>query len=164
MGRGGAHKTASAGPRTQVHCDGRGAAKVGPDPFVVVGPDGSVFTPIWLGKLPGVASMWQLTAPALPEKAAAKKGAFSRAAKAPQVATCRRDWWTTVEPKLTRRVIELDFACAQGGRLAVAGYEKVKGWLEMRRGEVLDPGRLTDRAGENQSSEHAALRRITSAG
>lgn len=67
--------------------------------------------------------------PAQIDKAAAK-GGFSRAAKAP--VTAPEGLSEEVTRQLTRRVIELVSMARKAG-LAVAGFEKVKSWLESRR-------------------------------
>ena len=97
----------------------------------VVGPKG-VITPDVRGKLPG-RGIWVLARSDALEKAAVK-GLFARAAKAQVTvpATLARD----VEAALAARVIEfISLARKAGG--AVAGFEKVKSWLESGRAAAL---------------------------
>lgn len=90
----------------------------------VAGPDGQVVPDI-LGKLPG-RGIWVKADRGALEKAATK-GLFARAAKAPvQVPD---GLMGEVELQLTRRVISLLSMARKAGR-AVAGFEKVKGWLD----------------------------------
>lgn len=88
----------------------------------VVGPDGLV-VPDVLEKLPG-RGMWVTADRAVIE--AAKKGQFSRAAKAP--VTVPDDLADEVERQLVRRVTDL-IALARKAGLAVTGFEKVKAQL-----------------------------------
>ncbi|MEM0949249.1 MAG: RNA-binding protein [Pseudomonadota bacterium] len=89
----------------------------------VVSPEGSVVPDI-LGKLPG-RGIWVSADRAALEKAVDKR-LFSRGAKR-QVAV--PDGMTDlVEYALARRVVDLISMARKAGR-AVAGFEKVKGWL-----------------------------------
>lgn len=97
----------------------------------VVGPDG-VIVPDLAEKLPG-RGIWVAADRAALEKAATK-GLFSRAAKA-QVKVSE-DLAGSVETALARRVVELVSLARKSGR-AVAGFEKVKGWLAEGRAKVL---------------------------
>src|SRR5690606_18511780 len=65
---------------------------------------------------------------------AAKKGLFSRAARVP--VTVPEGLADLVEAGLARRVVELVSLARKAG-LAVAGFEKVKGWLAEGRAKVL---------------------------
>ena len=65
---------------------------------------------------------------------AAQKKLFSRGAKAQVSVT--EDLVDEVERQLARRVSDLISLQRKGGR-AVAGYEKVKGWLQSEEAEVL---------------------------
>ena len=97
----------------------------------VAGPDGTVF-PDLAEKLPG-RGIWIAADRAAIDKAAAK-GLFSRAAKAPVKAP--EGLSDLVEAGLARRVIELVSLARKSG-IAVAGFEKVKGWLAEGRAKVL---------------------------
>lgn len=97
----------------------------------VVSPEGQVF-PDLAEKLPG-RGMW-VTADRDAITKAVKKGLFSRAAKAP--VTAADNLADMVEAGLARRVVDLISLTRKAGR-AVAGFEKVKGWLAEGRAKVL---------------------------
>ena len=97
----------------------------------VVGPDGQV-VPDLAEKLPG-RGIWVAADRAAISKAAAK-GLFSRAAKAP--VGVPEGLADLVEAGLARRVVELVSLARKSG-IAVAGFEKVKGWLADGRAKVL---------------------------
>lgn len=97
----------------------------------VVSPEGQVF-PDLAGKLPG-RGIW-VTADREAIAKAVRKGLFSRAAKA-QV-TAADDLADLVEAGLARRVVDL-ISLARKAGLAVAGFEKVKGWLADGKARVL---------------------------
>ncbi|MCU9848144.1 RNA-binding protein [Defluviimonas sp. WL0024] len=97
----------------------------------VVSPDGQVVADL-AGKLPG-RGIWVTADKAAIQKAAAK-GLFSRAAKAP--VTVPADLADLVEAAVARRVVDLVSLARKAGR-AVAGFEKVKGWLAEGRAKVL---------------------------
>lgn len=97
----------------------------------VAGPDGQV-VPDLAEKLPG-RGIWVSADRAAIQKAAAK-GLFSRAAKAPVKAP--EDLAEMVEAGIARRLVELVSLARKSGR-AVAGFEKVKGWLAEGRAKVL---------------------------
>lgn len=97
----------------------------------VSGPDGIV-VPDLAEKLPG-RGIWVAADRAAIEKAAAK-GLFARAAKAPVKAP--DGLADMVEAGLARRVVDLISLARKSGR-AVAGFEKVKGWLAEGRAKVL---------------------------
>ncbi|MGB0798108.1 MAG: DUF448 domain-containing protein, partial [Planktomarina sp.] len=89
----------------------------------VTGPDGQVVADI-LGKLPGRG--YYVTADrAILEQAIAKR-VFSRGAK--QQVTIPDGMVDLIEKQLTARVIHY-IALARKAGQAVAGFEKVKGWL-----------------------------------
>ncbi len=97
----------------------------------VVGPDGTLVADL-RGKLPG-RGIW-----ITPERAhldrAIRKGLFARAAKQPvQVPDGLAD---QVETDLARRIGDLISMARKAGQ-AVAGFEKVKGWLETGRAAIL---------------------------
>ena len=97
----------------------------------VVGPDGDVVPDI-LGKLPG-RGIW-VTASASALAKATGKGLFSRAAKA--AVKVPEDTMDRVEAALVARVVDLISLSRKSGG-AVAGFEKVKSWLEKGEARVL---------------------------
>ena len=97
----------------------------------VVGPDG-VVVPDLLGRLPG-RGIWVSANRAALDKAQTK-GLFRRAAKA-QVRV-PDDLVDVVETGLAGRVSELISLARRAGQ-AVAGYEKVKSWLQSGEATVL---------------------------
>lgn len=97
----------------------------------VVGPEGQL-VPDLAEKLPG-RGIWVTADRAAIEKAA-KKGLFARAAKAP--VTVPENLGDIVEAGLARRVVD-HISLARKAGLAVAGYEKVKGWLADGKAKVL---------------------------
>ncbi|WP_299619044.1 RNA-binding protein [uncultured Tateyamaria sp.] len=130
MGRGGASKDRSDGPERKCIATGEVQPKYGLIRFVV-GPDTQIVPDI-AGKLPGRGIYVAADRAAL-EKAVDKK-LFARGAKQPvQVPD---DLVAEVERQLARRVIDLIALSRKSGR-AVAGYEKVKGWLQMEEAQVL---------------------------
>jgi predicted RNA-binding protein YlxR (DUF448 family) len=130
MGRGGVSKDRSNGPERKCIATGEVQPKHGLIRFVV-GPEGQA-VPDVLGKLPGRGMYVAADRAAI--DLAVKKKAFSRAAKT-QV-TVPDDLADEVERQLARRVVDLISLQRKGGR-AVAGYEKVKGWLQQEEAEVL---------------------------
>ena len=97
----------------------------------VAGPDGSVVQDL-AEKLPG-RGIWVTADRAAIEKAAAK-GLFSRAARVRL--TAPEGLADLVEAQMARRVVDLVSLARKSGR-AVAGFEKVKGWLAEGRAKVL---------------------------
>ncbi|MDQ1900764.1 RNA-binding protein [Paracoccus sp. WLY502] len=97
----------------------------------VAGPEGQV-VPDLAEKLPG-RGIWVSADRAAIDKAAAK-GLFSRAAKAPVKAP--EGLADLVEAGVARRLVELVSLARKSG-IAVAGFEKVKGWLAEGRAKVL---------------------------
>ncbi|MCV2872507.1 RNA-binding protein [Defluviimonas sp. WL0050] len=97
----------------------------------VVSPEGQVFPDLG-EKLPG-RGMW-VTADREMIAKAVKKGLFSRAAKA-QV-TAAENLPDLVEAGLAKRVVDHISLARKAGR-AVAGFEKVKGWLADGKAKVL---------------------------
>lgn len=89
----------------------------------VVGPDGQV-VPDVLEKLPGRGIWVTATREAIDE--AIKKGLFSRAAKTK--ADASPELTDQIEAILARRVVDMLSMGRKAGR-AIAGLEKVKGWL-----------------------------------
>ena len=130
MGRGGQPKDRSNGPERKCLATGEVHAKTDLIRFAV-GPDGSVFPDI-AGKLPG-RGMYVSADRAALEKAV-KKNLFSRGAK--QQVTIPEGLVDQVEGQLARRVVDLISLARKGGK-AVAGYEKVKSWLEREEATVL---------------------------
>ena len=97
----------------------------------VAGPD-AVIVPDLAEKLPG-RGIWVVADRAAIDKAVAK-GLYSRGAKAAVKAP--EDLSDLVEAGLARRVVELVSLARKAG-IAVAGFEKVKGWLAEGRAKVL---------------------------
>lgn len=97
----------------------------------VIGPDATV-VPDLAEKLPG-RGIWVSADRAALDKAAAK-GLFSRAARAP--VTVPPGLTDLVETGVARRVTDLVSLARKTGK-AVAGFEKVKGWLAEGRAKVL---------------------------
>lgn len=130
MGRGGASKDRENGPDRKCIATGEVQPKYGLIRFVV-GPDAEVVPDI-LGKLPGRGIYVAADRAAL--ELAVKKKLFSRAAKT-QV-NVPDGLVDEVEKQIARRVVDLISLQRKGGR-AVAGYEKVKSWLQNEEAEVL---------------------------
>ena len=130
MGRGGAHKPRPDGPERKCIATQAVQPKHGLIRFVA-GPDGQI-VPDVAGKLPG-RGIYVSADPAALDKAVSK-GLFARAAKAP--VTLPDDLTGMVEQLVLRRVIDL-ISLARKGGIAVAGYEKVKDWLQKEEAEVL---------------------------
>ncbi|WP_370251187.1 RNA-binding protein [Nioella sp.] len=97
----------------------------------VVGPDGTI-VPDVLERLPGRGIWVAADRDAL--ATAVKKNLFSRGAK--QKVTVPADLAAQVEAGLVRRVVELISLTRKSGH-AVAGFEKVKGWLADGHARVL---------------------------
>lgn len=129
MTRGGRDKNRDDPER---RCISTGA--VGPKPGLirfVISPEGHILPDI-MGKLPGRGIWVSANRKALDK--AATKGLFARAAKRP--VTVAPDLAAMVEAALVRRVVELTSLARKAGE-AVAGFEKVKDWLEKDRAAVL---------------------------
>ncbi|MEX5728013.1 putative RNA-binding protein YlxR (DUF448 family) [Rhodovulum iodosum] len=97
----------------------------------VVSPEGEVVADL-LGKLPG-RGIW-VAADRAALQTAIRRKLFARAAKQP--VTLPDDLIERVEAGLVRRVID-GLSLARKAGLAVAGYEKAKGWLAEDRAAVL---------------------------
>ena len=130
MGRGGVPKDRADGPERKCIATGEVQPKFGLIRFVT-GPDGQI-VPDVLGKLPGRGIYVAADRDAL-EKAVQKR-LFSRGAK--QAVTVPDGLVQEVERQLAHRVVELISLQRKAGK-AVAGYEKVKGWLQTEEAEVL---------------------------
>ena len=130
MGRGGASKDRSDGPQRKCIATGDVQPKHGLIRFVL-GPAAQIVPDI-AGKLPGRGIYVAADRSAL-DKAVAKK-LFARGAKQP--VQLDDDLVDEVERQLARRVIDLIALSRKSGK-AVAGYEKVKGWLQMEEAQVL---------------------------
>ncbi|WP_295311343.1 RNA-binding protein [Roseobacter sp.] len=130
MGRGGASKDRTDGPDRKCIATGEVRPKYGLIRFVA-GPDG-LLVPDILGKLPGRGIY--VSASRVELEKAAKKGLFARALK--QQVSVPEDLVNEVERQLAHRVVELVSLQRKAGK-AVAGYEKVKSWLQMEEAEVL---------------------------
>lgn len=130
MSRGGASKDRSDGPERKCIATGEVQPKGGLIRFVA-GPDGQVVPDI-AGKLPRRGVYVAADRAAL-DKAAAKN-LFARGLKAPvKVPDGLADM---VDALLARRLIDLISLARKSGD-AVAGYEKVKSWLDQERARVL---------------------------
>jgi len=130
MGRGGASKDRSDGAERKCIATGEVQPKHGLIRFVV-GPDAQIVPDI-AGKLPGRGIYVAADRDAL-DKAVAKK-LFARGAKMPvQVPD---GLVAEVERQLARRVVDL-IALSRKSGTAVAGYEKVKTWLQNEEAQVL---------------------------
>ena len=130
MGRGGASNDRSDGAERKCIATGDVQPKHGLIRFVI-GPDNQVYPDI-LGKLPGRGIYVSADRAAL--ELAVKKKAFARSAKQP--VTLPDGLIGEVEQQLARRVVDLISLQRKAGK-AVAGYEKVKGWLQTEEAEVL---------------------------
>ena len=130
MGRGGVSKDRSDGPERKCIATGEVQPKYGLVRFVV-GPEMQVVPDI-LGKLTGHGMYVAADRDAL--ELAVKKKLFTRAAK--QQVIVPEGLVDEVEKQLARRVVDLISLQRKGGR-AVAGYEKVKSWLQSEEAEVL---------------------------
>lgn len=97
----------------------------------VVSPDG-VLVPDLAGKLPG-RGIWVTSERAILERAVAK-GAFARAARG--AVSMPEDLCDLVERALAKRVVD-HISLGRKAGLAVAGFEKVKGWLADGKARVL---------------------------
>ncbi|MGI3186140.1 RNA-binding protein [Nioella aestuarii] len=129
MTRGGRTKTRDDAERRCI-ATGETQPKAGLIRFVV-GPDDVIFPDV-AERLPG-RGIWVSADPAA-LALAIKKNLFSRGAK--QQVTVPADLAQQVETLLARRVIELISLARKSGK-AVAGFEKVKGWLADGHARVL---------------------------
>ncbi len=130
MGRGGVHKDRSEGPERKCIATGEVQPKYGLIRFVL-GPECQVYPDI-AAKLPGRGVYVAADRGAL-DRAVGKK-LFARGFKAP--VTAAEDVADEVERQLSRRVVELLSLARKSGD-AVAGYEKVKTWLDREEAQVL---------------------------
>ncbi|MEM6886639.1 MAG: RNA-binding protein [Pseudomonadota bacterium] len=130
MGRGGTSKDRETGPHRKCIATGEARPKAGLIRFVV-GPENRI-VPDVLGKLPGRGIYVSADRAAI-EKTAGK-GLFARSAKTKVIIP--DGLIDDVEKQLARRVVDLISLQRKAGR-AVAGYEKVKSWLQMEEAEVL---------------------------
>ncbi|MDM7458870.1 MAG: RNA-binding protein [Paracoccus sp. (in: a-proteobacteria)] len=129
MSRGGADKDRTE-PERRCIATGEVQPKRGLIRFVL-GPDGQI-VPDLAEKLPG-RGIW-VAADRVALDRAATKGLFARAARQP--VTVPVGLVDLVEAGLARRVIDLISLARKSGS-AVAGFEKVKGWLAEGRAKVL---------------------------
>jgi len=130
MSRGGASKDRTEGLDRKCIATGEVQPKGGLVRFVV-GPEGQV-VPDVLEKLPGRGAWVSATRAAM--DTAVKKKLFARAFKS-QVRV-PEDLTDQVEAQILRRLVELiSLARKSGG--AVAGYEKVKDWLDREDARIL---------------------------
>lgn len=142
MSRGGIPKDRTDGPERKCLATGETQPKSGLIRFVA-GPDGQVVPDI-MGKLPGRGVHVSADRAAL-ERVVAKK-LFARGLKAP--VTVPDGLVAEVERQLVRRVIDLISMARKAGD-AVAGYEKVKAWLDREQAWVLI--QATDGSGRGKS-------------
>ncbi|MGD9862821.1 MAG: RNA-binding protein [Pseudodonghicola sp.] len=142
MGRGGVSKDREDGPERKCIVTGEVQPKFGLIRFVA-GPDGQL-VPDVAGRLPGRGVYVSATREAL-EKAVAK-GLFARGLK--QRVDVPEDLPGVVEQLLVRRVVDLISLARKSGD-AVAGYEKVKSWLDKEEAHVLI--QATDGSGRGKS-------------
>lgn len=129
MTRGGRGKQ-TPDPERRCAVTGETGPKAGLVRFVV-GPEDQIVPDI-LGRLPG-RGIWVRADRAALDRAEGK-GIFARAAR--QKVTVPEGLADRVEAGLARRVMELVSMARKAG-LAVAGYEKVKSWIDGGRAEVL---------------------------
>ncbi len=129
MTRGGKHKLRDD-PERRCIATGETQPKRGMIRFVV-GPEGMVVPDIF-EKLPG-RGIWVSSERSVLE-GAIKKGLFARAAKT--AASTPSDLVDEVERQLVRRLVDL-VSLSRKSASAVAGFEKVKGWLSDGRAKVL---------------------------
>jgi len=130
MSRGGASKDRQDGPERKCIATGEVQPKYGLIRFVA-GPD-DVVVPDILGKLPGRGVYVAADRAAL--QRAVDKNLFARGLK--QKVSVPPDLVDAVERQLVRRVVDL-ISLARKSGAAVAGYEKVKAWLDREDAEVL---------------------------
>jgi len=130
MGRGGAVKERPDGPERKCIVTGEVQPKGGLVRFVL-SPDGLI-VPDVLEKLPG-RGIW-VSADRSVLETAVKKKAFARAARQP--VELPDDLVDIVEGAVARHVVELLGLARKSGD-AVAGYEKVKDWLDKEKATVL---------------------------
>ena len=130
MGRGGASKDRADGAERKCIATGEVQPKHGLIRFVV-GPEAQI-VPDVAGKLPGRGIYVAADRSAL-DKAVSKK-LFARGAKMP--VQIPEGLVVEVERQLARRVVDL-IALSRKSGTAVAGYEKVKTWLQNEEAQVL---------------------------
>lgn len=130
MTRGGRSKDRSAGPERRCIATGE-VLPVERLIRFVVGPDGSIVPDI-AGKLPG-RGIWVSATRGDIDKAAGKN-LFARAAKTK--VSVPEGLADNVTDMLAERVVNLISLARKSGD-AVAGYEKVKAWLQKEEAEVL---------------------------
>ena len=130
MSRGGASKERPDGPERKCIATGEVQPKTGLIRFVA-DPDGQVVPDIG-ERLPGRGVHVAADRAAL-DRAVAKK-LFARGLKAP--VTVPEGLTDLVEALLVRRLVDLVSLARKSGD-AVAGYEKVKAWLDTERASVL---------------------------
>ena len=130
MGRGGASKDRADGAERKCIATGEVQPKHGLIRFVV-GPEAQI-VPDVAGKLPGRGIYVAADRSAL-DKAVSKK-LFARGAKMP--VQIPEGLVVEVERQLARRVVDLIALSRKSGK-AVAGYEKVKTWLQNEEAQVL---------------------------
>ncbi len=130
MGRGGVSKDHSDGPDRKCIVTGEVQPKYGLIRFVA-GPDGQVYPDV-MGKLPG-RGVYVAADRAILDKAVSKK-MFARGLK--MQVTIADGLVDDIERQLVRRVVDL-LSLARKSGAAVAGFEKVKSWLDKEEAQIL---------------------------
>lgn len=130
MARGGHPKNRSDGPERKCIATGEVREKSALIRFVV-GPDAQI-VPDLAGKLPGRGIYVSSERAAL--ETAVQKKLFARSAKQP--VSVPEGLVQKVEQQMARRVVDLISLARKSGQ-AVAGYEKVKSWLDREDARVL---------------------------
>lgn len=130
MGRGGASKDHTDGPDRKCIATGEVQPKYGLIRFVA-GPDGQIYPDV-MGKLPGRGVYVAADRAAL-DKAVSKK-LFARGLK--MQVTVADGLVDEIERQLARRIVDL-LSMARKSGSAVAGFEKVKSWLDKEEAQVL---------------------------
>lgn len=130
MTRGGRKPDAQDGPERRCIATGRSQPAHGLIRFAI-GPDGQVVPDI-LGRLPG-RGLW-VSADRAALQTALDRKSFARAAR--RQVSLPEDLINTVDRMLADRVVSL-IALARKAGTAVAGYEKVKSWLDNGQAAVL---------------------------
>ncbi|MEM6637716.1 MAG: RNA-binding protein [Pseudomonadota bacterium] len=146
MSRGGSNgKRTVSGERPERRCivTGKKGAKRGLIRFVL-GPENRI-VPDLSGKLPG-RGFWVVSDRKSIEKAAAK-GLFAKAAK--EAVTVPQGLSEIVEERLTERLVGLISLSRKAGG-AVAGFEKVKDWIDKGRVEALFQARDGSERGKSK--------------
>jgi predicted RNA-binding protein YlxR (DUF448 family) len=130
MSRGGQSKAHDDGPERRCIVTGESQPRGGLLRFVL-GPDGQL-APDLMAKRPG-RGIW-ITADRASLTKAVEKGLFGKAART--AVTVPDELPDLIEALLARRVVDLISLARKSGD-AVAGYEKVKSWLDKEEAQIL---------------------------